>query len=59
MSQQIKISLTLGFMLGFIALAVLFSVLSGAKEDVLVALAIGCAVSVFGVWLAGSRQPRR
>ncbi len=59
MSQQIKLSLTLGFILGFAALAVVFSLLRGAQEDVLTALAIACAVSVFGVWLAGSRQPRR
>ncbi len=59
MSQQIKLCLTLGFILGFAALAVVFTVLVGVKEDVLAALAIACAVSVFGVWLAGSQQPRR
>jgi hypothetical protein len=59
MSQQVKLSLTLGLILGFAALAVVFSVLGGVKQEVLAALAIGCAVSVFGVWLAGSRQPRR
>jgi biotin transporter BioY len=59
MSQQIKLGLTLGFILGFAALAVVFSVLSGANEEVLAALAIGCAVSVFAIWLAGSQQPRQ
>ncbi len=47
-------ALTLGLLAGFATLAVLFAWLSGARDDVLAALAAGCGLSIFALWLATS-----
>jgi hypothetical protein len=51
-------AMTLGLLLGFAALAVLFAWLDSARTDVMALLAAGCGVSIFTLWLATSRSQR-
>lgn len=58
MSTPSKLSLTLGFILGFAALAALFSWTSGVRAEVVGGLAAACCVAVFTLWVATLKPPR-
>jgi peptidoglycan/LPS O-acetylase OafA/YrhL len=56
-SVKSRLALSAGLILGFLALALVFSVFDGRHDEVLGALACACGVSVFVLWaMAGARR---
>jgi hypothetical protein len=54
-----NLALTAGILLGFAVLAALFSGLGGQATEGLGLLALGAGVSVFVLWAASVRLPKR